>query len=98
MQTQTLSERLIVLPGPLAREIVERDVRYVSLSYGRAYPFVMSHGRGSEVWDVDGNRFIDFMAGIAVTSTGHCHPVVVQAIKDALLSTVPGLLEELNRL
>jgi len=43
----------------------------------------MSHGRGSEVWDVDGNRFIDFMAGIAVTSTGHSHPAVVQAIKDA---------------
>jgi 4-aminobutyrate aminotransferase len=43
----------------------------------------MSHGRGSEVWDVDGNRFIDFTAGIAVTSTGHSHPAVVQAIKDA---------------
>jgi 4-aminobutyrate aminotransferase len=43
----------------------------------------MSHGRGSEVWDVDGNRFVDFMAGIAVTATGHCHPQVVQAIKDA---------------
>ena len=83
MKTQTLSESLMVLPGPLAREIVERDVRRVSQSYGRAYPFVMSHGQGSKVWDVDGNRFIDFMAGIAVTSTGHCHPVVVQAIKDA---------------
>jgi 4-aminobutyrate aminotransferase len=44
---------------------------------------VMSHGRGSEVWDVDGNRFVDFTAGISVTSTGHCHPEVVQAIKDA---------------
>jgi 4-aminobutyrate aminotransferase len=43
----------------------------------------MSHGRGSEVWDVDGNRFIDFTAGIAVTCTGHSHPAVVQAIKDA---------------
>jgi 4-aminobutyrate aminotransferase len=77
------SERLMVIPGPRAREIAERDARFVSQVYGRPYPFVMSHGRGSEVWDVDGNRFIDFTAGIAVTSTGHSHPAVVQAIKDA---------------
>jgi 4-aminobutyrate aminotransferase len=83
MQTQTITEMLTVLPGPRAREILECDTRYVSKSYGRPYPFVMSHGRGSEVWDADGNRFIDFTAGIAVTSTGHAHPVVVQAIKDA---------------
>lgn len=83
MQTQTLTERLMVLPGPRAREILECDTRFVSKSYGRPYPFVMSRGRGSEVWDVDGNRFVDFTAGIAVTSTGHSHPVVVQAIKDA---------------
>ena len=55
----------------------------VSPSYPRDYPFVMSHGRGVEVWDVDGNRFLDFAAGIAVCSTGHSHPQVVQAIKDA---------------
>ena len=55
----------------------------VSPSYPRDYPFVMSHGRGAEVWDVDGNRFLDFAAGIAVCSTGHSHPLVVQAIKDA---------------
>jgi 4-aminobutyrate aminotransferase len=83
MQTPMLAERLMVLPGPRARQIIERDAQSVSPSYGRAYPLVMSHGRGSEVWDVDGNRFIDFMAGIAVTSTGHSHPAVVQAIKDA---------------
>jgi 4-aminobutyrate aminotransferase len=84
MQTQLLAaERLITLPGPRAREILERDAHSVSQSYARAYPFVMSHGRGSEVWDVDGNRFLDFMAGIAVTATGHSHPEVVQAIKDA---------------
>ena len=83
MQTQTLSERLSLIPGPRARAIVERDARSVSQAYGRPYPFVMSHGRGSEVWDVDGNRFIDFTAGIAVTSTGHSHPAVVGAIKDA---------------
>jgi 4-aminobutyrate aminotransferase len=71
------------LPGPKARAIVERDARVVSPSYPREYPFVMSHGRGAEVWDVDGNRFLDFAAGIAVCSTGHAHPQVVAAVKEA---------------
>ncbi|NNM61572.1 MAG: acetyl ornithine aminotransferase family protein, partial [Steroidobacteraceae bacterium] len=71
------------LPGPRARELIERDAKVVSPSYPRDYPFVMSHGRGAEVWDVDGNRFLDFAAGIAVCSTGHSHPAVVQAVKDA---------------
>ena len=71
------------LPGPKARAILERDAKVVSPSYPRDYPFVMSHGRGAEVWDVDGNRFLDFAAGIAVCATGHSHPQVVQAIKDA---------------
>ena len=71
------------LPGPKARAILERDAEVVSPSYPRDYPFVMSHGRGAEVWDVDGNRFLDFAAGIAVCATGHAHPKVVQAIKDA---------------
>jgi 4-aminobutyrate aminotransferase len=71
------------LPGPKARTLVERDARVVSPSYPREYPFVMSHGLGVEAWDVDGNRFLDFAAGIAVCSTGHCHPRVVAAIKDA---------------
>jgi 4-aminobutyrate aminotransferase len=71
------------LPGPKAQTLLARDANVVSPSYPRMYPFVMSHGRGAEAWDVDGNRFIDFAAGIAVTSTGHAHPKVVQAIKDA---------------
>jgi 4-aminobutyrate aminotransferase len=71
------------LPGPKARALLARDAEVVSPSYPRDYPFVMSHGRGAEVWDVDGNRFLDFAAGIAVCSTGHAHPKVVQAIKDA---------------
>ena len=70
------------LPGPVARSIIERDRAVISASYPRGYPFVMDHGRGSEVWDVDGNRFLDFAAGIAVTSTGHSHPSVVKAIQD----------------
>ncbi len=74
---------LTELPGPKARAILERDAKVVSPSYPRGYPFVMSHGKGAEVWDVDGNRFLDFAAGIAVCSTGHAHPEVVQAVKDA---------------
>jgi 4-aminobutyrate aminotransferase len=74
---------LTELPGPKARAILARDAHVVSPSYPREYPFVMSHGRGAEVWDVDGNRFLDFAAGIAVCATGHSHPAVVQAIKDA---------------
>jgi 4-aminobutyrate aminotransferase len=71
------------LPGPKARAIVERDARVVSPSYPREYPFVMSHGKGMEAWDVDGNRFLDFASGIAVSATGHSHPRVVAAIRDA---------------
>ncbi len=71
------------LPGPKARAIIARDRLVVSPSYPRGEPFVMSHGEGAEVWDVDGNRFLDFAAGIAVCATGHSHPTVVQAIKDA---------------
>jgi 4-aminobutyrate aminotransferase len=71
------------LPGPKARALLERDRAVSSPSYPRDYPFVMATGRGVEVWDVDGNRFLDFAAGIAVCSTGHSHPRVVQAIKDA---------------
>jgi 4-aminobutyrate aminotransferase len=71
------------LPGPNARAMLARDVGVASPSYPRDYPFVMSHGRGTEVWDVDGNRFLDFVAGIAVCSTGHAHPQVVEAIKSA---------------
>lgn len=70
------------LPGPVAQTIVERDHKVISPSYPRGYPFVMDHGRGAEVWDVDGNRFLDFAAGIAVNSTGHSHPKVVKAIQE----------------
>ena len=70
------------LPGPKARKIIARDHAVVSPSYPRGYPFVMDHGKGTDVWDVDGNRFLDFAAGIAVVSTGHSHPQVVKAIQD----------------
>lgn len=71
------------LPGPKARALLARDAEVVSPSYPRGSPLVMSHGRGCEVWDVDGHRFLDFVAGIAVCATGHAHPAVVQAIKEA---------------
>jgi 4-aminobutyrate aminotransferase len=70
------------LPGPKARALIKRDSAVISPSYPRGVPFVMDHGRGSEVWDVDGNRFLDFAAGIAVASTGHSHPKVVKAIQE----------------
>jgi len=69
------------VPGKIAKEYLERDRKIISPSYPRAYQFMMDHGLGSEVWDVDGNRYIDFTSGIAVCSTGHCHPKVVEAIK-----------------
>lgn len=70
------------VPGPKARAIIERDGAVISPSYPRGYGFVMEHGKGSHVWDVDGNRYLDFMAGIAVNSTGHAHPEVVKAVQE----------------
>jgi 4-aminobutyrate aminotransferase len=70
------------IPGPEARLVLERDRATTSPSLPRAYPFVPKRGSGSVVEDVDGNRFLDMNAGIAVTSTGHCHPRVVQAIQE----------------
>src|SRR6184192_1473209 len=69
-------------PGPRARDLLERDQRYVSPSYTRVYPLVVERGSGAVIQDVDGNLFLDCTAGIAVASTGHCHPQVVAAIKD----------------
>jgi len=69
------------LPGPRAKEIIERDRAVLSPSYTRCYPFVMKRGEGAIAEDVDGNRFLDFAAGIAVVATGHSHPQVVSAIQ-----------------
>src|SRR5437870_9546893 len=70
------------LPGPRARQLLERDQRYMSPSYTRVYPLMVARGSGAVIEDVDGNRFLDFTAGIAVASAGHCHPAVVAAIQD----------------
>lgn len=69
------------LPGPNAKRVLEGDEKFISPSYTRSYPMVAKSGRGIVVTDVDGNEFFDFSAGIAVTSTGHCHPDVVAAIQ-----------------
>ncbi len=69
------------VPGPRARAVIERDARHVSPSYTRSYPLVVDRGEGAIIQDVDGNRFLDFNAGIAVVATGHCHPRVVKAIQ-----------------
>jgi len=70
------------LPGPKAKAIIDRDRQFVSPSYTRDYPFVIARGEGAVVEDVDGNRFLDCAAGIAVNSTGVSHPDVVKAICD----------------
>jgi 4-aminobutyrate aminotransferase len=69
------------LPGPNAQKVLKGDAQYISPSYTRSYPLVAKRGRGVVVEDVDGNEFLDFSAGIAVVSTGHCHPEVVKAIQ-----------------
>jgi 4-aminobutyrate aminotransferase len=69
------------LPGPKAKAVIERDAEFISPSYTRSYPLVAASGQGCIVEDVDGNQFLDCSAGIAVVSTGHCHPQVVDAIQ-----------------
>jgi 4-aminobutyrate aminotransferase len=74
--------RLVVAPpGPRAQAIVERDGRVMSQNYRKDYPLVAERGQGAMIEDVDGNRYLDFAAGIAVVATGHCHPEVVAAIR-----------------
>jgi hypothetical protein len=71
------------LPGPLAKAIVDRDRAFTSHAYLKEYPLVIARGEGVMVEDVDGNRFLDFMSGIAVSSTGYGHPKVIAAVQEA---------------
>jgi 4-aminobutyrate aminotransferase len=77
-----LTEPSIVtaLPGPNATAVIERDHRVTSPSLTRVYPLVVKRGSGIVIEDVDGNRFLDFNAGIAVNAAGHAHPHVSAAI------------------
>src|ERR1700746_499723 len=95
------------LPGPKAKQIVERDAKFMSPSFTRDYPLVAKSGRGAMVEDVDGNVFLDFAAGIAVVSTGHCHPKVVAAIQKQAAELIhmsctdfyyPGMVELAEKL
>jgi 4-aminobutyrate aminotransferase len=81
MHAQYGPKLICPLPGPKARAAIEADDRLISPSYTRSYPLVARRGRGIRVEDADGNEFLDFAAGIAVVSTGHCHPEVVAAIQ-----------------
>src|SRR5262245_15846965 len=69
-------------PGPKGKAIVAQDEAWTATAYIKEYPLVVARGRGAMIADVDGNRFLDFMAGIAVASTGHAHPAVVAAIQE----------------
>lgn len=69
------------LPGPLAAQLIAADEQFTSPSYTRVYPLAVARGAGAVIEDLDGNCFLDFTAGIAVTATGHCHPEIVEAIK-----------------
>src|SRR5216683_855710 len=108
--SETKTPRLVTaLPGPKAKQIVERDAKFMSPSFTRDYPLVAKSGHGAMVEDVDGNVFLDFEAGIAVCSKGHCHPKVVAAIQkqaaelihmsgtDFYYESMPQLAERLGR-
>src|ERR1700687_1617104 len=108
--TETKLPRLLMqLPGPNAKRVLEQDAKFMSPSYTRDYPLVAKRGHGAIVEDVDGNAFLDFAAGIAVCSTGHCHPKVVAAIQkqaaelihmsgtDFYYESMPPLAERLGR-
>lgn len=95
------------LPGPMAKKVLAEDQKFVSPSYTRSYPLVAKRGRGALIEDVDGNRFLDFSAGLAVVATGHCHPQVVRAIQKQAAELIhmsgtdfyyPGLTELARKL
>ena len=74
--------KVLNVPGPKTKALIERDGAVISPSYPGGILLPWTTAKGTEVWDVDGNRFLDFMAGIAVVSTGHSHPKVVKAIQE----------------
>jgi 4-aminobutyrate aminotransferase len=83
MTTRDYPRIVVSPPGPKAQKVVSRDAEWTSTCYIKEYPLVVSRGRGVMVEDVDGNRYLDFMAGIAVSSTGYGHPKVIAAVKEA---------------
>jgi 4-aminobutyrate aminotransferase len=110
LKTARLPKLVTELPGPKAKEIVDQDAKFISPSYTRPYPLVIKRAQGAMIQDVDGNIFLDFNAGVAVCSTGHSHPQVVDAIKkqvddflhicsaDYYYPNLPKLAEKLGQL
>lgn len=82
LQDRPVPDLRTAIPGPLSSAAVERDLAVTSRSLPRAYPLAPRRGHGSVIEDADGNLFLDFNAGIAVNSTGHCHPRVVAAVQE----------------
>lgn len=80
MKNLLMPEVRVKVPGPNAKKILEKDKKYICPSYTRAYPLVVASGEGMYVFDVDGNRYLDFTAGVAVNTLGHCHPEITNAI------------------
>jgi 4-aminobutyrate aminotransferase len=81
--THDYPRMIVTPPGPKARAIIDQDATWTASCYIKEYPLVIERAHGATVEDVDGNRYLDFMAGIAVAATGHSHPEVVAAIKSA---------------
>ncbi|HEY1617302.1 MAG TPA: aminotransferase class III-fold pyridoxal phosphate-dependent enzyme [Streptosporangiaceae bacterium] len=81
-ETRPVPDIRTELPGPAARRVLDRDNAVTSRSLPRAYPIVPQRGFGAVLQDADDNLFLDFNAGIAVTSTGHAHPTVVKAVQE----------------
>ncbi len=110
LKTAKLPAIKTALPGPIAQQVVAYDAKYISPSYTRPYPLVIKRAKGAMIEDVDGNLFLDFNAGVAVCSTGHSHPHVVEAIKkqadeflhicsaDYYFPQMPQLAEKLSQL
>ncbi len=80
--TDVAPEIKVKLPGPKAAAIIARDKKVITTAYTRGYPFVLDYGKGCHAWDVDGNKFIDFVSGIAVNALGHAHPEIVRVVQE----------------
>lgn len=79
---ETEPHMVVPPPGPQARKVLRREEDFVSPSLTKAYPLVVDHAKGAYIWDVDGNCYLDFTTGIAVTNLGHCHNRINAAIHD----------------
>lgn len=82
MQNSLYPNVRIKPPGPKAKSILAKEKKYISPSYTKAYPLAVDHASGMYVWDADGNKYLDFTAGVAVNTLGHCHPEIIKVIHE----------------